>query len=502
MKASFFKYVALGCAFTFGTACGESDPTPDAGPSADAGTTPNPIEVPTTYKFDSRFGEGSPLSYSGQIARHAILAGLTSELSAMTNKIDNENWVPNAGEVKARLNFWFRFDGETSGDMAHTVTTDPAPLQNTYNEISTKKNLVGKLAGNDSVTDYKAWATEFTGHGLNAVTSPEAFVESLFDLVDAAAVARAGGTIPVGPNGNAITKVFVTPEGHDLYQILAKFIGMGIFFSQGADDYLDSDVDGKGLKASNAQYVKDGVAKPYSALGHAWDEGFGYFGAARDYNDYTDTQAAGKGETGTERAKGYHDTDGDGKISLKSEYNFGHSRNCAKRDRGSQEGAKTDFTKDAMDAFLKGRTLILNSGDTLTAEQMTELEGYRDTAVSTWEKCIAATVVHYINDTLQDMAKFDTDGYDFHNHAKHWSELKGFALGLQFNPRSPLNAAMTEGQSYFEQFHALIGSAPALPNSDNVASYKAKLVEARTMLKDRYGFAEANMGDANGENGW
>ena len=51
-------------------------------------------------------------------------------------------------------------------------------------------------------------------------------------------------------------------------------------------------------------------------------------------------------------------------------------------------------------------------------------------------------------------------------------------------------------------FHALIGSAPALPNSDNVDSYKAKLVEARTMLKDRYGFAEANMGDANGENGW
>jgi hypothetical protein len=132
---------------------------------------------------------------------------------------------------------------------------------------------------------------------------------------------------------------------------------MVVFFSQGTDDYLDSDVDGKGLLSSNAQVVKDGVAKPYSALGHAWDEGFGYFGAARDYNDYTDTQAAGKGEVGTPRAKGYHDTNGDGKIDLKSEYNFGHSRNCAKRDRGSAGGATTDFSKDVMDAFLAGRTL-------------------------------------------------------------------------------------------------------------------------------------------------
>ena len=134
---------------------------------------------------------------------------------------------------------------------------------------------------------------------------------------------------------------------------------------------------------------------------------------------------------------------------------------------------------------------------------MTQLKAHRDTVVMTWEKCIAATALHYINDTLQDMAKFGTDDYNFANHAKHWSELKGFALGLQFNPRSPLNETMEGMQhSYFNLLHKKIGTAPALPGARNVDSYKDELREARSMLAERYGFAAANVGDANGEGGW
>jgi len=553
MKNLDLKFALLGVAMIATAACGDDHdddhhndagpaPVADAGvvPATDAGTTPTPIEVPTTYNFDSRFEEGtSPLSYSGQIARHVILKGLSTELGAMTDAIDSQDFVPAAGDARAKLDFYFRFDGETSGDLAHNVSTTPAPLQTTYNEVSTNKNLVGKLAGNDSATDYKDWSAGLEGWpitgpgcynmgehrclpGVNAEAdctapgtmwvadgcstgerhTPEALVGVFFDMIDAAAVARAAGEIPTDPAGNAISKVYVTAQGHDLSQIIAKFVAMGVFFAQGTDDYLDSDVDGKGLLASNAQYVKDGVAKPYSALGHAWDEGFGYFGAARDYNDYTDDESAGKG--GRDGwSSGYYDTNGDSKIDLKSEFNHGHSRNCAKRDRGSAESAKTDFTKEAMDHFLAGRTLILNAGDTLTDDEMTQLKAHRDTVVMTWEKCIAATALHYINDTLQDMAKFGTDDYNFANHAKHWSELKGFALGLQFNPRSPLNETM-EGvdHSYFHQLHKKIGTAPALPGARNVDSYKDELREARSMLAERYGFAAANVGDANGEGGW
>ena len=80
---------------------------------------------------------------------------------------------------------------------------------------------------------------------------------------------------------------------------------------------------------------------------------------------------------------------------------------------------------------------------------------------------------------------------------------KGFALGLQFNPKSPLNNEITgEDMTYFQKFHQLIGAAPALPGSPDVAGYQSKLRQARSLLAERYGFAAANLGDDDGEDGW
>ena len=74
----------------------------------------------------------------------------------------------------------------------------------------------------------------------------------------------------------------------------------------------------------------------------------------------------------------------------------------------------------------------------LTTAELDELKKHRDAAVLGWEKAIAATALHYINDVLKDMAKFGASDYSVLDHVKHWSELKGFALTLQFNPRSPV----------------------------------------------------------------
>ena len=103
------------------------------------------------------------------------------------------------------------------------------------------------------------------------------------------------------------------------------------------------------------------------------------------------------------------------------------------------------------------------------------------------EAAVMATVVHYINDTLGDMADIGTVDYDFDNHSKHWSEAKGFAFCPQFNPRSPMTSAQ------FEQLHAALGDAPALPGDANVDDYEAGLIEARTMIGEAYGFDSANV---------
>ena len=141
---------------------------------------------------------------------------------------------------------------------------------------------------------------------------------------------------------------------------------------------------------------------------------------------------------------------------------------------------------------------------------MTDLVAARDKALVNWEKAISATVIHYINDVLGDMAKpmacdvddqgrlVDTDckAYSFEGHAKHWSELKGFALSLQFNRLSPL------GDERFAELHTLLGDAPALPNvdgvysdedADGVADYEAALLDARAIVGTAYSFDSGNV---------
>ena len=119
----------------------------------------------------------------------------------------------------------------------------------------------------------------------------------------------------------------------------------------------------------------------------------------------------------------------------------------------------------------------------------------RDLALEAWEQAIAATVIHYINDTLQDMADIGTADYSFSNHAKHWSEMKGFALSMQFNRRSPLTVEQ------FGELHDMMGTAPVLEGGD-LAGYQTDLIAARAMLGTAYGFDAALLGDDNGNDGW
>jgi hypothetical protein len=121
---------------------------------------------------------------------------------------------------------------------------------------------------------------------------------------------------------------------------------------------------------------------------------------------------------------------------------------------------------------------------------MQALKASRDVAVSAWEKAVAATVVHYINYVLGDMDNADAnDGsYSYADHTKHWAELKGFALGLQFNPRTPLN----EG-TRFTDFHNLVAERPALPGDAGFDAYRQDLLDARALMQEAYDFAQSDV---------
>lgn len=449
----------------------------------DVGDTDAPSA--TSYAFAGRDGGADSVAYSGQIFRHLLIDEMKRYLGGLTQDLDEGDVIPAEGDIEDALDFYYRFDSSTSGSVELTVSTSPAAAQATWDGVSTDKDLTGKIAGNDSVTDHVDWSSEF--QGWDGASSPEALVEQWFALLDEAAVARANGTIPDDPEGDPVPAVFVTADGLDLQQLLEKFLRGAVAFSQGADDYLDDDVDGKGLLADHTTLV-DG--KPYTALEHQWDEGFGYFGAARDYPTWTLDEIADTGHRDSVEA--------DGAIDLLTEACFGHSTNAAKRDRGSASSAPTDFVGEAWEGFHQGRALIASVQGALSDDQLAALKAHRDQAVGAWEKAIASTVVHYINDTLQDMGDIGTDDYAFADHAKHWGELKGFALSLQFNPRSPLSKAT------FGELHDLIGDAPVLSDASASArdAYAADLRSARAMLGTAYGFDAANLGDDDGENGW
>lgn len=279
--------------------------------------------------------------------------------------------------------------------------------------------------------------------------------------------------------------MFLTAHGQDLQQLLQKFLTGAVAFSQGSDDYLDDDLEGHGTRSSHGA-LEDG--KPYTALEHAWDEGFGYFGASRDYCG---------GDDAVVSSPGYADTwSPDGAIDLLTEVCWGHSTNAAKRDFGAV--VPTDFTAQAWEGFHGGRALLASIDGDLSADQLAQLHAYRDQAVSAWEAAIAASVVHYLNAVLQDMAAFGTDTYDFTAHAKHWSEMKGFALSFQFNPRSPLS------DEDFVALHDALGTAPVLPTADAGAidAYRDGLLGARAQIGAAWGFDAANLGADDGTGGW
>lgn len=449
------------------------------------------------YDFRNESSGESSVAYSGQVARHVLLKELSNYI-----KGDFATDIANS-EDKIGLYYDISSDDYENvwGSRELTLSAFDGASQTTLTEISgSHKNLKGKLAGNDAKGQYKDWNAENAldgWAGLEAAqNTPTGLTEHLFTLLRENALEVQAGKA-VTTHGLEVGKVYVTSEGVDLQQLIEKFLNGAVLFSQSADDYLDNDggKTTKGLLSDNLEFGD----KAYTALEHQWDEGFGYFGAARNYLSYSDDELASKVKDDESNGRlafnGKNDINADGKIDLLAEYNWGNSTNAGKRDRTGV----TDLSTQAFTAFYNGRKLLSdNAGTTLTAEHMTELEGYATEARLVWEQAIVATSIHYINDVLNnddgdidDIASGDYTHEQYYAFAKHWSEMKGFALSMQFNPVSPFvnvnrDANTGSATEQFKKLHQLMANAPVIEGTDAVEAYKKGLIEARNILRDAY----------------
>ena len=401
---------------------------------AAAGTTL--IEVPSAYVFDSRFVAGeSSVAYSGQTVRNLLL----QDLKVLIDSLGKDGTQP--ANVQDMLNL-YAYDDALNLQSLSTAGGLPV-LEDHYSAISTGKSLEGKISG-DLVIGYDRTADDLVREWFQVIADNSQNPEKL-------------GT----------SAVYTDDNGVDLTQMINKVLIGAVPYYQATGVYLNGLLERDNSEARNR-------TDPYTAMEHGWDEAFGYFGAARDYFRYTDAQLAGKVDDFT------FDSNGDGSIDFKSEYNFGLSRNAGKRDKG---GSGVDLTREIFDAFLRGRTLIANQGTEVDIIQQRQL------AANGMEKVIAATIVHYVNDTLSDMSNLGTNAENRVNLNKHWAEMKGFTVALQYNPFKLI------GDGQLRELHGIMGQAPSydVPGSPSYDETVRNYNRAKDVLQAAYGFSAANM---------
>ena len=117
-------------------------------------------------------------------------------------------------------------------------------------------------------------------------------------------------------------------------------------------------------------------------------------------------------------------------------------------------------------AFLDGRKLITAAaGDALSDSERSQLKGYAATIEENWEKVLAEAVFKYAGSVYKDINKMkDLSGDDLNKayraYAKHWGELKGFAMAMQ-SGKSNLGATATK-------MNELMGFGPVTLNNSYV----------------------------------
>ena len=396
----------------------------------DDDNTVTEIEVPVTFTFQSRFDDLSSVSYSGQVVRNLLINDIKTQMGT------------DAGSKNPATLLSMMANDDAS--RAILSASGKSTVQTKYHDISTS-HLNDRL---DAVSNIP-----IPGYDTDAKT------------------------LVVGMLNEAAASGKTRATGIRLDQMVQKTMWGAISYWQATSKYM--------TKIPNDDNSVAVSGKNYTEMEHHWDESFGYFGAALDYNTAYDD--------GTRKSGPSVDSNSDGKLDFKKEVNMGWAVTAAKRDLCSSCG-NYDYTKTIFDAYLKGRTLIVNQAP------LAEIIVQRDIIMETWEKVVAAVTQHYINDVAADIAAIIAAGdatvtpvsdatADYENH---WGEMRGYAHGLLYNSLSKVPSANVT------RALALMGTAPVYPSNGNFDDMQAyhdvlKGAEMKAIFKQSFGFSDADI---------
>ena len=390
------------------------------------------ITEPATYTFNSRFADGvSSVSYSGQVVRNLLINDIKTQMGT-------DAGTKNPATLVSMM-------ANDNADRAILSASGMTTVQTKYHDISTSHL-------NDRLTAVASYT--IPGYDANAGALVNGWVQETV--------------------ANGKTRA----TGIRLDQMTQKTLWGAISYWQATSKYMSK------IPGDDNTVAVEG--KSYTAMEHHWDESFGYFGAALDYNTgYTDDN--------DRKSSPYFDSNSDGKIDFKTEYNVGWAVTAAKRDLCTGCDAGLDFTKTIFDAYIKGRTMIVNQ------EPLAQILEQRDLIMATWEKVVAAVTIHYINEVIDDIDAIIAAGdatvtpassatADYENH---WGEMRGYANGLLYNDFKKI------ATDNLNRLYVVMGTVPVYPTGGSFAAmqtYQGQLKgEAKAILKASYGFSDANM---------
>ncbi len=214
------------------------------------------------------------------------------------------------------------------------------------------------------------------------------------DVVANATIATEGtsGRLQRGTTANYI---LVNEKGWEFTQFVEKGLMGATIYSQIFNSYLTDSKVGDGVEN---EALVDG--KNYTEMEHHWDEAFGYFGVPVDF-------PAGE------------------PVLEDSERRFWANYT-------NSVDALLGTNSLLMDAYLKGRTAIVNKEYEIKNEQ-------REIIYGGHELVAAAVAVHYINEAIGNFNDGDT-GNAFH----HLSEGYQFVKALQYSPLKQITQAQLD----------------------------------------------------------
>lgn len=175
-------------------------------------------------------------------------------------------------------------------------------------------------------------------------------------------------------------------NGFEYAELIEKGVMGAVFYYQATGVYLSESKTGSTVDNTT---VTDGQGTP---LQHHWDEAFGYFGAPIDFPANANTRFWAKA--------------------------------CAQRD------ARITCSAPLMTAFITGRAAINNDDHTVKAEQITVI---RDT----WEKVIAATAIHELNEARSHLSDDAVRNHEI-------SEAIAYTRALKYNPTKKISEAQIQ----------------------------------------------------------